>query len=435
MEKITLITKKGFTMKREFMSFIVAVLAILLSTNCVFAQTPVNTDKYITLTVSQGDTISLGIQASTDDTPVKIESGSWDTIITAGTNTIYNDYKSQSITMTIYGDVKKFYCSNNGSKITALDASHNTALTYLNCKKNQLTSLNVNGLTNLEKLYCYENQLTSLNVNACTRLNYLDCDDNQLTSLDVSGLTNLEILYCFKNQLTSLNVNACTRLNHLDCESNQLTSLNVSTLTNLEILYCYNNQLTSLDVSTLTNLEYLYCYENRLTSLDISGCGNLDYIVCYENHLSTQAIDNLYCQLPDRTSQETAGDIIVSLSALDTIVLATNKTNATNKDWAVLWCDTADYTIEEVVTNGTYVCGEESVSLADIESEQITIYPNPAKDKVMLKGIKGTRVTVFDANGRIVKQEVINERLDIKDLESGVYYLQVNDITNKIIKE
>ncbi len=336
-------------MKRTFMSFIASVLAILLSANCVFAQTLVNTDKYITLTVSQGDTIGFGILASANNTPIKIESGSWDTIIIAGTNTIFKKYKSQSTTMTIYGDVGGFSCYGNGSKLTALDVSHNTALIYL------------------------------------------------------------------------------------ECDKNNLTSLDVSTLTNLISLSCDENQLISLDVSTLTNLVDLACSENQLTSLNISGCDSLKYIICYGNPLSTRAIDNLYCQLPDRTSQE-QGEMVISLDSTDEIVLATNKTNATDKNWGVYWGDTTDYSIYEVVTNGTYVCGEEPSALANIEEQTITLYPNPAKDEIVLKGIK-EMVTVFDANGRIVKQEVINERLDIKDLKSGVYYLQVRDITTKLIKQ
>lgn len=232
--------------------------------------------------------------------------------------------------MTIYGDVKDFLCNGNGSRITALDASHNTSLVYLSCAK---------------------------------------------------------------------------------------------------------NQLTSLDVSGLTNLSWLLCNNNQLTSLNVSGCNNLERIYCYDNQMSTQTIDNLYCQLSDKISEGTGGRLIVSCIATDEIVLATNKTNATDKNWDVKYYNEEDNMVDFPQTNGTYVCGEESSALANVEEQTISLYPNPAKDYVVLEGIKGEKVKVFDVNGRIVKQEVINERLDIRDLQSGVYYLQVKDITEKLIKK
>lgn len=41
----------------------------------------VNMSKYITLTVTQGDSINIGIQTSADNTGIKIASGTWDTTI------------------------------------------------------------------------------------------------------------------------------------------------------------------------------------------------------------------------------------------------------------------------------------------------------------------------------------------------------------------
>lgn len=76
----------------------------------------VNMTKYITLTVTQGDSIDIGVKASANNTPVKIKSGSWDTIMTVGSSYVTGNYTSQSTTMTIYGDIEAFYCGNNDSK-------------------------------------------------------------------------------------------------------------------------------------------------------------------------------------------------------------------------------------------------------------------------------------------------------------------------------
>ncbi len=119
---------------------------------------------------------------------------------------------------------------------------------------------------NIKGLDCYYNNLTSLNVSGCTALIWLDCHENNLTSLDVSKNTALTYLDCSHNDLTSLDVSKNTALTELDCSGNNLTSLDVSKCTKLTSLNCGYNNLTSLDVSKNTKLTHLDCGDNNLTS-------------------------------------------------------------------------------------------------------------------------------------------------------------------------
>ncbi len=201
------------------------------------------------------------------------------------------------------------YCYYN--QLNTLDVSGNTRLEWLECYSNQLTSLDVSNNTRLETLYCYGNQLTSLDVKNNTRLEMLNYSGNQLTSLDVSKNTALTGLGCSGNQLTSLDVSKNTALTYLDCSENQLTSLDVSNNTRLERLDCYVNQLTSLDVSNNTRLETLYCHGNQLTTIDISKNTALRYLGCSENQLTSLDISNntrLY-ELNCRSNQLTNLDV------------------------------------------------------------------------------------------------------------------------------
>ena len=180
--------------------------------------------------------------------------------------------------------------SSSGSplgKLTKLDVSRNTALTYLNCSYNQLTSLDVTKNTALTDLNCGSNQLTSLDVSKNTVLSQLLCDFNQLMSLDMSKNTELKTLWCGSNQLTSLDVTKNTALTDLNCGSNQLTSLDVTKNTALTGLYCGSNQLTSLDVSKNTALRSLVCEYNQLTSLDVTKNTALTFLRCSSNQLTT----------------------------------------------------------------------------------------------------------------------------------------------------
>ncbi|MBO6117417.1 MAG: leucine-rich repeat protein [Bacteroidales bacterium] len=68
------------------------------------------------------------------------------------------------------------------------------------------------------------------------------------------------------------------------------------------------------------------------------------------------------------------------------------------------------------------------------ETKVISIYPNPAKDKVLIEAYGD--VIIINNNGQVVKEiKNINgiKDINISDLESGVYYINVGDITKKLI--
>ena len=173
-------------------------------------------------------------------------------------------------------------CRRN--QLTSLDLSKNTALQVLDCGDNQLASLDVSKNLALKELYCSGNPLTALDVSANTALTDLNCINTQRTSLDVSKNTALTSLLCGDNQLTSLDVSKNTALTSLLCAKNQLASLDVSKNTALEELSCWGNQLTSLDVSANTALKDLDCGQNQLTSLDLSANLKLSFSHCSTNN-------------------------------------------------------------------------------------------------------------------------------------------------------
>ena len=362
-------------------SALIFALIVGLLTSASTLQAQVNMSRYITLTVENGEPISLDFWAAANVTPIRIVSGSNTQDITVGTSwTGTASYTAGSTTMTVYGDLIGFDCSQNGANLTALDPSHNTQLTRLYCGGNTLSSLDVSNNTQLTILFCRDNKLNSLDISHNTQLKILSCYSNSLSSLDVShntqlkelscysdSLSSLDVskntqltrLYCGRNTLSSLDVSKNTQLTQLDCYDNQLTSLDVSKNTQLTQLDCYDNQLTSLDVSKNTQLEILDCSSNPLSSLDVSKNTKLTTLYCHGNNLSTQALDDIYCSLPNRTGKDN-GVIKPVFNSSDpnlATVLATNAANATSKNWKVQYYnDDTDIP----ATTGTYVCGSSS---------------------------------------------------------------------------
>ena len=376
-------------MKKVVLFFALAV-GLLTSASTLQAQT-VNMSRYITLTVKKDSAIRLDLKVAATNTPVRIVSGSNTQDITVGTGwTGYRNYTAGSTTMTVYGDIISFDCSGNITKVTAIDVSHNTQLTYL------------------------------------------DCSSNPISSLDVSKNTQLTTLICSNNRLTSLDVSKNTQLEILDCYSNQLTSLDVSKNTQLEILYCYSNQLTSLDVSKNTQLTYLNCSSNPLSSLDVSKNTQLKRLWCYNNKFTTAALDDIYCALPNRTGKEygVIYPVYNSSSSNHATVLATNAANATAKNWKVQYSDGN----VNITTTGSYVCGTPHTDIAEAAAEQaLTLYPNPVADVLYLSSTART-IRVYNIDGIEVAHATDKDRIDVASLPAGVYTVKAHGTVAKMVK-
>ena len=270
-----------------------AILLWLVSSTPVMTQT-VNTNRFISINVVKGQQIKLDFAADQAATPVKIVSGSGEYNPTVGTSwSGMQNYLADDSVMTVYGDITKFDCSGNYNNVTGIDLSHNTIITWFSCGKNSLQDLIVSSNKALKELYCYNNSIKTLNLDSTTELTKLSCARNSISSLDLS----------------------------------------------------HNKKL-----------KWLNCSDNRLTGLDVSSNILLEKIICHKNNsLSTQALDLLYCSLPDRTGTFSGyiEPIYDDSSPNDSVVLATNSRNALDKNWKV------KYAFDETdipATTGSYAC-------------------------------------------------------------------------------
>lgn len=80
------------------------------------------------------------------------------------------------------------------------------------------------------------------------------------------------------------------------------------------------------------------------------------------------------------------------------------------------------------------------VSTHEKEPESRTaVYPNPAKDYIIIKRSKGKNATIFDATGRVIKQIKIKQeeqQINVSELKKGMYFIfiETDDNTNNTIK-
>ena len=277
------------------------IFIIFLFISFISAQTYVPDDNF------EQALIDLGYDDVLDDYVIT------DSINTVTTLDVSNDSISDLTGIEGFTALTNLNCSRN--QLTSLNMSSNTALTEMNCARNDLTSLDVSSNTALTELICHSNELDSLDVSNNTSLTNLNCAINDLTSLDVISNTALTELICHGNQLTSLDVSSNTALTNLRCYSNNLTSLDVSNNTTLSYLNCGGNSLTSLDVSNNTTLIKLFCNDNQLASLDVSSNTTLTELYCYTNQLdsldvsSNTALTKLICGNNSLTSLDFSNNI------------------------------------------------------------------------------------------------------------------------------
>ena len=341
-----------------------------------------------------------------------------------------------------------------------------TNLELLDCKFNQLTSLDVSQNTNLELLFCYSNQLTSIDVSQNPNLELLFCYHNQLTSIDVSQNPNLKWLYCYNNMLTSLDVTQNPNLLDLYCERNLLTSLDVTQNTILLELYCRDNILTSLDVTQNPNLLDLSFYENLLTSLDVTQNPNLVYLACSSNPLTSLDVtqnpnlERLYCINTGITSIDLSLNpnfywlscyLNNNLSYLN--LKNGNNTNMTkmfafeNPNLICIEVDDEIYANNQICESNIGWCKDEwaeysefcELGIEENNNISFSLYPNPAQDVLYIESYEQIEtIKIYSLQGRLVK-EVSSTSLDVSQLNTGLYFVQINfegkTITKKFIKE
>ena len=73
----------------------------------------------------------------------------------------------------------------------------------------------------------------------------------------------------------------------------------------------------------------------------------------------------------------------------------------------------------------------EGNSVTDLTAEEISIFPNPTKDKLVIQGLSQTLTTancnVFSIDGKQCSARLTeNNSLDVSDLENGVYFVRIS---------
>jgi len=93
------------------------------------------------------------------------------------------------------------------------------------------------------------------------------------------------------------------------------------------------------------------------------------------------------------------------------------------------------------IYNDPTLADETITKVTDIVDEKIfNVYPNPASTYVIIESekVKGESLKILDISGKVVKHFKIQNsefRIQIEDLDNGVYFIKIGTQVHKFIKK
>jgi len=348
--------------------------------------------------------------------------------------------------------------------LTSVDLSQNTALSILKCAQNQLSTLDLSMHPLLYNLDATQNLLTTIDLTANSGLSELNLTLNQISSIDLSNLVDLTVLKIADNNLSNLTLTSNVALQELICKGNQIIALDISGLPVFAKMRCDDNSLTSLNLANGNNSNYSYMIAGAnpyLTCIQVDDVGysttnwtSLDATVSFSTNCSPILVSSITIQGQGGTSTITAQNGTLQMEATILPVNAddltytwsvTNGTGSASIDVNGLLTALTDGTVEIIAATNdgsgiigmvTITISNQSLSVNEIDSQTISIYPNPVQNElfVVLKNQQITKMDVLDLSGKVVLSinTTVNS-INISDLNQGVYILKLytqNSVAN-----
>lgn len=92
----------------------------------------------------------------------------------------------------------------------------------------------------------------------------------------------------------------------------------------------------------------------------------------------------------------------------------------------------------QILEKNSTVILDAALSTMEVSKEEISLYPNPAKNEVNLKGIdKSLEYNIYSADGKLVRKNRYTPKksIDISDLIPGIYFITIKENTLKFMKK
>lgn len=328
--------------------------------------------------------------------------------------------------------VDGFGCDSLYLDVTlAIELLDTTFETIASCSPND-TGIVVLDLTSAMGCDSVHQITTILSTSSSSNTSISACD-----SLNILGgwIFNDTILY---DTIFNGSVNGC------DSVVNYILTVSKSSFSELDIEYCFGDSVTLPNGVTTADTGVVL-----IPLINGMGCDSLLTI-----RLNWHSIIASYMLLGEDSA--VLGDstlfLIQDFPEGGSAIVTVNSNVVTNNllvdSFRVHWMDTGiiavavtllDSNCSSTLVWNTYVYSNEPTPITHRYNSHLMLHPNPTKDIIYLNHLESSSiVTVYDINQAVVLETVFDEPsviLDVSHLLEGVYFLQINDVFYKIIKE
>ena len=289
----------------------------------------------------------------------------------------------------------------------------------------------------------FNNIVTSL----MTDMSYLFSDvksfNQTINSWDVSNVTNMSNMFnrdsAFNQPIGNWDVSKVTNMSYMfrgaRAFNQNINSWNVSNVTSMLQMFSgtssFNQNIGSWDVSKVTNMSNMFngaiSFNQNIGSWDVSKVSkvtNMSYMFRGAK-LSTGNYDSLLIGWSTITSLEDSLKQGIAFDAGNSKycngVLA-RASLVSNYGWTI--------------TDGGLDC---LTSVEELESSKVNLYPNPTNNIINIEGLnknENNPIQVFDVQGKLVITKTISEKgkIDLSELNKGVYVIKIGEVAQRIVK-
>ena len=259
--------------------------------------------------------------------------------------------------------------------------------------------------------------------------------DQPLNEWDVSNVTKMNRMFegsLFNQPLNEWDVSNVIEMGGMFQDSYFNQSINNWNVTNVTFMGSmfynadsFNQPLNSWDVSNVTIMSTMFygndSFNQDISSWDVSSVTDMQGMFDSQYTFSTNNYDALLISWSQQNVQSNVELQADNISFCNSV--GERQDLIDNYGW--------------IIQDGGLNCSTAGVD--DQNQLDISIYPNPSSDTVYIDGnYSQLKVVVYDILGKQVINKSITNKIDISQLEKGVYILQLSDgaklTTQRIIK-
>jgi hypothetical protein len=433
----------------------------------------------VTVTASNGCTATASNTVSTvNDLYVNVYSNADNACNTTNAGSVYAYVSS--------GTEPYTYQWNNGQTSTIINNLTNGTYTVTVTASNGCTATASNTVSTVNDLYVnvYSNADNACNTtNAGSVYAYVSSGtepytyqwNNGQTSTSINNLTNgtYTVTVTASNGCTATASNTVSTVNDLyvNVYSNADNACNTTNAGSLYVYvssgsgsysYQWSNGQTGTTINNLTNGTYTVTVtaSNTCTATASNTVTTVNdlYVNAYsnsDNSCNTTNAGSLYAYVSSGTGPYTYQWYLVK-GADQPVITVTNYTltstpgasyqwyrngqpinNATGQTYTAV--SSGNYTVQVTYNNGCSAISDPATitiptGIDEIAAATLKVYPNPATDVLTVDGLPGNianLLQVYDLAGKLILQQAESNKINIAELATGTYILQVGYQTSK----